>query len=203
LLHGENMKKRWRLSGIGGSGSDIRIRILPLAWVLLLGGCASDGLAKDASNDVQADGGGDDLVDGRGTDVMDLRPREACRLPLDAAQPFSSCLPTFDDDSWKTQACDGPSLFRPQVTEQVCAGYRSREFDYGTHRWSCYYDPATGMLVAAEFINDIDSFCDASAYLETLGDVPVAGTCAAPTSFRQPCISPDGGSDGSADGSSP
>ena len=48
-------------------------------------------------------------------------------------------------------------------------------------------------LVAGVFVDDVNSFCNGSAYIVTLGEVPIAATCAAPTSFAEPCVSADGG----------
>jgi hypothetical protein len=126
---------------------------------------------------------------------------DGCHLPIDAAQPFGNgthpaCPLRFDDQSWIAMLCPFPSA----VDEQQCGGYRSRRFDLGTHSWTCYYDPAALTLVAGEFINDVDSFCDGSSSRVVLGQIPTAGTCAPRTTIAVPCNN-DGGVDSGADAS--
>lgn len=127
------------------------------------------------------DAGGTDAHDG-GTD---------CHLPIDGPLPFI-CTSAFDDPSWQHGICDSPGPFAPAVRERLCGGFQSRSFDYGTHRWTCYYDPSTLALVGGEFSNDVPSYCGNTTYYVTAGDVP-ATSCNNPFVQSPPCPSDGGG----------
>jgi len=123
-----------------------------------------------------------------------------CLLPIDAPLPFE-CRPTFADGTWRASVC--PSFGIPAdfvfVHEQVCTGYLLRAFDLGTHRWTCYYDPTSGVLVACSFIDDTNDFCDFTTAYILAGEIPPKGTCNADMPLVDPCNTHrDGGAD--ADG---
>lgn len=126
-----------------------------------------------------------------GTDARDGGGDIACHLPIDGPLP-STCAATFDDPSWQHGICDSPASFRPAVREQLCGGFQSRSFDYGTHRFICYYDPSTLALVGGEFVDDTSAFCDHTTVHVSAGDVP-ATSCN--NSFGQavPCGADGGG----------
>jgi len=163
-------------------GSDISIRIAALVGATcIFAACSSSPATHDTAVDTNltTDGG-------------------VCLIPLDAAQPFGGCPPTFDDTSWRTQVCPTFSVNPAfvDVSEQVCAGYRSRNFDLGTHRWICYYAPSSGALVAGYFVDDTPDLCDDTTAFVQAGDVPAKGTCNARVPVDNPCdIHADGGAD--------
>ena len=173
---------------------DISIRIVSLLTTVLAattGSCSSvrdnkAGSMGDASVDHgptatnEAGSMGDAPVDHGPTD---------CHLPLTEHGPFGDCPATFADDGWKARVCD---MFMPYVSERTCDGYRVRGFDFGTHRWACYYESTALTLVAAEYTDDTTDLCNFTSYYEVLGDIP-PGKCAASVMVDMPCGPGDGG----------
>jgi hypothetical protein len=141
--------------------------------------------------DARDGGAGSDVRDGPSRiDIRGDGGDSVCRGSIDAHQPFTGCPATFDDPRWMKDVGFTPTT----VTERVCDGYRSRRIDLGTHAWTCYYAPATLTLVAAQFQNDVASFCDGGNFEITLGDVPQAGTCGEPMVIFPPAEPDDAGS---------
>jgi hypothetical protein len=123
-----------------------------------------------------------------------------CLIPIDAPLPFE-CRPTFGDGTWRSSVCPPIPVLVDFVFvhEQVCAGYLSRSFDLGTHRWTCYYDPTSGTLVAGTFVDDTNDLCDSTTAYVAAGEIPPKGTCGGDVALVDPCnIHRDGGAD--ADG---
>lgn len=125
----------------------------------------------------------------------------ACALPLDAAQPWGTCPATFDDASWKAQvAC----FVQVGLTETTCTGYLSRAFDIGgTHGFTCFYDPASRVLVAVQSYDDVPDLrdgCGTQRILVTAGAVPAMGVCELPRTLDNPCDAPDAGADSMSSG---
>jgi hypothetical protein len=215
-----------RISGVGTHlrwGSDISIAVTSLAATCLaFCACSSTPRARDAAVDTRPPGndapdGKDSSGDGQDSSA-DLRadilppPVDAhadrsfildggvCLIPIDAPLPFE-CRPTFGDGTWRRSICPSMPVLVDFVfvSEQVCTGYLSRSFDLGTHRWTCYYDPASGALVAGTFVDDTDDLCDFTTAYVTAGEIPPKGTCNGAVSLVDPCnLHGDGGAD--ADG---
>lgn len=123
-----------------------------------------------------------------------------CLIPIDAPLPFD-CRPTFGDGTWRRSVCPTMPVLVDYVfvSEQVCTGYLSRSFDLLTHRWTCYYDPASGALVAGTFVDDTYDLCDFTTAYVTAGEIPPKNTCNNSVSLVDPCnLHGDGGTD--ADG---
>jgi hypothetical protein len=140
-------------------------------------------LAPDEGHEVGAsEAGGTDSHDGGSVD---------CHLAIDASLPFI-CILRFDDPSWRNGICGSPDPFGPAVIERLCGGFQSRTIDFGTHRWTCYYDPTTLVLVGGEFSDDVPHYCNNTTYYETAGDVPVIG-CNNPLAQGTACGSDGGG----------
>jgi len=199
-----------KISGVGSKrwwGCDISIAVTALAatcWAF--SACSSTPRAHDAAVDTRQPSG-NDAPDGKDSSAVDapadrnfILDGGVCLIPIDAPLPFE-CRPTFGDGTWRRSVC--PSIPVPVdfvfVSEQVCTGYLSRSFDLGTHRWTCYYDPASGALVAGTFVDDTDDLCDFTTAYVTAGEIPPKGTCNGAVSLVDPCnLHGDGGAD--ADG---
>lgn len=143
------------------------------------------GVSPDVAMDVPHDLGSDAASPETGGSDAHEGGIADCHLAIDASLPFN-CTPTFDDPSWRHGICDTPWTYGLAVRERLCGGFQSRSFDFGTHRWTCYYDPTTLVLVGGEFSDDINSFCDHTNYVVAAGDVP-AVSCNTPFVESLPC----------------
>ena len=160
-----------RISGAGPEpwwGCDISIAVTALAatcWAF--SACSSTPPAHDAAVDDSSANAPDSSADRR-ADILPppvdapadrnfILDGGVCLIPIDAPLPFE-CGPSFGDGTWRRSFCPPISVPFDFVfaSEQVCTGYLSRSFDFGTHRWTCYYDPASGALVAGTFVDDTD-----------------------------------------------
>jgi len=81
------------------------------------------------------------------------------------------------------------AAFPPATFSGVCGGLPAVALSFSTHWKLCVYDGVdAGTLVGASGENDIDSFCDQTAYVIVGGQVPEA--CMSNSSYFSALLSP-------------
>lgn len=120
-----------------------------------------------------------------------------CTAPLEQARAYWGvrCPDNYPGIAGLSGACADPLPMWTMVSAGRCGGLAAVAYDWGSHWQLCTYGGAdAGSLVGALVEEDINAFCDQSAYLLSAGQVPMSCDPSALT-LVVTCSPGDGASD--------